>query len=174
MPTSSTHIIPVVCDMLQRRAPRRILDIGIGLGKYGMLAREYSDVTGSREPGETVVDGIEIFAPYIGPIQRAIYGDIFIGDAVNVLPKLGRYDFAICVDVLEHMERERGVQLLEGIKAVSESAIVTTPVKMLPQGAAWGNVHETHVCQWSEFQLKCFGRVQMVGEVKPTWILIIQ
>lgn len=174
MPSSSPHIIPVVCEKILREQPRSILDIGIGFGKYGLLAAEYTDVIHERRNFPTRIDGIEIkrFRLDAHELHDAIYWDVYEGDAVEILPSLKhRYDLIICVDVLEHMLRERGELMLERIRAASKSAIITTPVTMLPQGTTWGNKYETHVCQWSKAQLQVYGTVVQIGEFKPTWVL---
>ena len=43
MPTSFMQNIPDVVELMQKLKPKRILDIGIGNGKYGLLAHEYID-----------------------------------------------------------------------------------------------------------------------------------
>jgi hypothetical protein len=48
MGTSDAANIPFVVSELQRLQPQSILDVGMGFGKWGVLAREYLDVWGGR------------------------------------------------------------------------------------------------------------------------------
>ena len=44
MASSNPQAIPVVINLLWNIAPRSVLDIGAGLGKYGVLFREYIEL----------------------------------------------------------------------------------------------------------------------------------
>ena len=41
MPSSAPDVIPAVVNLVWELAPRSILDIGAGNGKYGVLFRDY-------------------------------------------------------------------------------------------------------------------------------------
>ena len=96
-------------------APRLVLDVGVGFGKYGYLIREYLDVRGAkndfgkyrRENWATRLDGIEVCSEYIGDPQRMIYDHIYIGDVVGLLPTVGHHDFIWASHVLEHLDQGR-------------------------------------------------------------------
>ena len=132
----------------------------------GFVARQYADVWHSRclrKDWLTRVDGIEIFQPYIQPYHAGIYDDIKIGNALDVLPTLGNYDLVICVDVLEHLERAHGEQLLNQIAEHSDAFLVSTPVHFFAQGAVYGNEAETHRELWTPEQLQRWGTVSQNG-----------
>ena len=92
-----------------------------GFGKFGFLTREYTDVRlGRYFNWETRIDGIEIFESYITQLQREIYDNIYVGNAIDILPTLGNYDVIICSDVLEHLSEKDGVFLLNTVKEKSK------------------------------------------------------
>lgn len=48
MPTSDHHNINSILSVVTALRPKRILDVGCGFGKYGVLMREYLDVWDER------------------------------------------------------------------------------------------------------------------------------
>jgi hypothetical protein len=64
-------------EFLNQTRPSSLLDIGLGNGKIGFIARDYLDVMlGERhrkEAWQIKIDGIEIFADYIQNHQKSIY-----------------------------------------------------------------------------------------------------
>jgi hypothetical protein len=141
-----------------RAAPKSILDIGVGYGKYGMLAREYLDYAHFRKR-DIVIDGIEGFAEYIQDGQRFYYDHIFIGDARLLLPTLGTYDMILLLDTLEHFTKEEGLQILKACQLHTTHVLVATPFEVEPQGAVYGNEFEHHRFQWRKRDLLPFGPV---------------
>jgi len=140
--------------------PMSVLDIGIGFGKFGFLAREYTDVRlGRYFNWKTRIDGIEIFEKYITRLQKEIYDHIYIGNTIDVLPTLGRYDMIICSDVLEHFSEQDGTGLLDLIKDRCKFAMIATPVTVLHQEALYNNEHERHISAWSKETLSNWGEV---------------
>lgn len=139
--------------------PKSILEIGTGFGKYGFLFREYLDIWNAAanpsqlkpENWQVRIDGIEIFEPYIGELQRMIYNHLYIGDATTVIDELGTYDLIFLGDVIEHFPKEEGRRLLHKCLEHAQTAvIVTTPNYFNPQGAEYGNERETHHCLWTD------------------------
>lgn len=158
MPSSFPDALSVVAAWVQALRPVSVLDVGIGFGKYGLLFREYLDVSPRSErhehhaaPSAAVrIDGVEAWAPYVGPLQRAIYDRIFEGDALAVLPSLGTYDLVFAADVLEHFTRVDGERFLEMAAArATLGVLIVTPALELPQDAVFGNPFERHQSAWS-------------------------
>lgn len=176
MPTSHYRNIPVIIEALLKVNPHRLLDIGIGMGKWGMLAREYLQVWGHCEGawGEhpLTVDGIEAFPEYIGPIQRAIYNEIHLGDMREVLPGLGLYDCIIIVDTLEHVSAEDGDAFLREMARHAPFAIVSLPTKYTKTSAAFGNTYEVHQSGGEQFDFTQYGQVTEFRRDANTTVLI--
>lgn len=137
MPTSYAESIPTVVDIIQQVKPKKVLDIGIGRGKYGLLTREYCD--------EVIVDGVEAWPEYITDIQRAIYRNIFTEDIVKMdLSKLEDYDLVLMIDVIEHLTKEDGMRIINSLKT---QFIISTPIE--DYRAHYDNHFEDHISHWT-------------------------
>ena len=154
MPTSPYEHISTIIFFLSRLKPSSILDIGIGNGKMGFIARDLLDVMlGERykkEEWKIRIDGIEIFADYIQDHQRALYDTIHIGDASAVIDTLQQYDLIILSDVLEHFEKEKAWLLLDKCANHAKHIILNIPLgERWTQPGIYGNPHEKHLSFWS-------------------------
>ena len=153
MPTSKLHVIPIIVNQIMRNNPQSMLDIGCGWGKYGVLAREYLEIgSGTQDYTDRKhrIDAIEGFEPYINPLHHAVYDNIYIGDAMEVLPTLEQYDLILIAGVLEHFTQEDGNTLLDLCAEKGKKTIITTPFNPSAQGAAFGNEFERHQSKWTE------------------------
>src|SRR6266498_3438781 len=114
MPGSRYEQIETVVDLMVRLDPRRILDVGVGNGLYGLLARQYVEGAGPFARNGLRVDGIEIFESYLTPVQRTVYDELMVGDVLEILPDIpsGTYDLALALDVIEHLPDTGGRELL--------------------------------------------------------------
>jgi hypothetical protein len=134
--------------------PRSMLDIGLGNGKWGFLARDCLDVMLNeayhRRSWRVRIDGIEVYTDYIQDHQRGIYDTIHIGDAFDVIDHLDRYDVVVLGDVLEHFEKARAWEFLDKCVAHAERYLAV----FIPLGNTWrqpaiyGNPFETHRSVW--------------------------
>lgn len=97
MPTSAWHyvspILQRVAELHAERPIRRVLDVGVGGGKWGMLTRElldyYHNVAYFKPDWKTRIEGIEVFEKYRTPVHDYIYDEIHWGDATQIVEKLG-------------------------------------------------------------------------------------
>jgi len=155
MPSSNPHIIPIVLNEVINQEPNSILDIGIGFGKYGYLCREYTDIrlafndSSRYHKWQTRIDGIEIFANYITAIQRNVYSNIYIGDALDIFQELENYDLILIIGMLEHLTRPKGGKLLNLAMQKAEVLIIAVPRVFAKQGEIVGNPHERHLSEWT-------------------------
>jgi len=152
MPTSHPFQINEIVSIIRAVNPQKLLDIGIGFGKYGFLAREYLELWDGRNQYNKwirTIDGIEIFEPYITALQYYIYDNIFIGDAIEILPILTKhYNLMLLVDVLEHFNKADGIDLLQECIVHSDNILISVPNDIGNQKDAFGNIYETHRFQW--------------------------
>jgi len=160
MPSSHHFQLNEIIDLIIRTNPKKILDIGIGFGKYGFLSREYLELwNGSEEydQWQRQIDGIEAFGKYITPAHRYIYNQIFIGDALKILPGITvHYDLVLLVDVLEHFTFEDGSRILEECRRISTNILVSVPKVVSPQEEVFGNPYEVHKYPWKKKELAAF------------------
>jgi hypothetical protein len=173
MPTSPYAHLYTLVTFLDTVRPASVLDIGLGNGKLGFIARDYLDVMiGERyhkSQWQLQLDGIEVFGDYIQEHQRAIYNDIFIGDAFDVIDGLGRYDMILMGDVLEHFGKHKGMAFLDKCFRHTHSTIAL----FIPlgdgwtQGAIYGNPHEAHQSAWQTDEILPLSSQHQLFEYGP-------
>lgn len=158
MPTSHLFQLNEIVQLIKVTDPGRLLDIGIGFGKYGFLSREYLELWDGREQyndWKRTIDGIEAFEGYITPLQRLVYDEIYIGNAMEVLPAIaGRYDLVLLIDVLEHFCYQDGLRLIRECKRIARNLLISVPKIVDEQGALFGNQFERHRFQWRKKHLR--------------------
>jgi hypothetical protein len=153
MPSSHPYQLNEILELIIESNPGKLLDIGIGFGKYGFLAREYLElwqpdaVYGDRK---RQIDGIEAFEAYLTPLHHLIYDHIYTGDAKEVLPALtGPYDLILMIDVFEHFTHDDGLKVLEQCRRCGRNILISVPRVMSVQEEVYGNPFETHRYNWS-------------------------
>lgn len=153
MPTSHYLQLNTIVEAIVTASPQALLDIGVGFGKYGVLAREYLDISdgrGSYRDWKRRIDGVEAFREYITPLHEFVYDEVFIGNATDVVPKLTRqYDLVLLIDVIEHLTKEEGLKLMRDCLAISRNVLVSTPNEFIEQHEMFDNVHEIHKSHWT-------------------------
>lgn len=173
MPTSPYSHLSFYVNFLMDVKPESILDIGLGNGKMGFIARDVIDVMYGerykRKEWRLKLDGIEVFGDYIQAHQKAIYDNIYIGDAFSVIDSLGNYDLVVMGDVLEHFPKGKGWRILDKCFSHAGKALALfVPLgNDWHQGAIYGNEYERHLSSWhqSEFDAmsKFFHRLEYKG-----------
>jgi hypothetical protein len=161
MPQSDHWAVPFVVETAIAVNPARVLDVGVGMGQFGLHLRQSLDIARGRlhKPDWTIrVDGIELFEPYRNPIWNHYYDHIEIGDASEVLKRTtAHYDLILMCDVIEHFDKPTADAVLAEARRIAKWTIVTTPTGDYPQGAAHGNAAETHLSAWTPSDFARFG-----------------
>jgi len=155
MPTSDYHQISVLMHVIDQLAPKSILEIGVGFGKWGVLCRELLEIGhGQQYPKErwtAKIHGIEIFSDYRNPIWSYVYDEVFVEDAKKRLERDEQtYDLVMCLDVIEHFPKEEGRALLNLMLSRGKSVLLSSPLGFTEQGAVFGNEHERHLSGWGK------------------------
>lgn len=166
MPMSNPGHVPAVLHYLTGLVPASLLDVGVGLGTYGFLARQYLDQAEGRldrERWRTQIDGIEIFEPYRNPVWQHCYDSVTIADIRDRVADLPRYDVVLCNDVLEHVTQDEARALVRALLGRCRVLIATTPSTAFPQGAWGGNEAEAHLCLLSRSDFPASTRVHPTG-----------
>jgi hypothetical protein len=175
LPSSHYLQLNEIVDLVVRTRPEKVLDIGIGFGKYGFLAREYLELwEEGAEYGKwkRQIDGIEAFEQYITPLHRHIYSEIFSGNALDILPGMkDSYDLILLIDVIEHFTREEGIRVLEECRRLGKYVVVATPKAMNPQEEVFGNSFETHKYQWKKQDFFLFPEYAVLKNPKSLIVL---
>lgn len=135
MPYSFDYFKDDVKMHIMRNIPHyaKVLDVGAGSGKYGVMLKGYFDS----------IDALEIYHPYIVKFDlHSIYTRIFCADVIDF--DISEYDFIILGDVVEHLELKVAQNLIGYIHNANKKCLVAVPYQM-EQGEVDGNIHETHL-----------------------------
>jgi hypothetical protein len=113
MMTSPAENIAAICAAIAHVKPKRLLDVGAGFGKFGLLARETlmaqaaerGDWTPKDELYAVCVENAKFFHQF--PYHDAIYNEHHHVD-VNTLSTefLRSFDLTLLIDVAEHWPKE--------------------------------------------------------------------
>ena len=110
--------------------------------------------------------GLDIFKPYLNGLKKLhIHNDYILCDITKLPVRPRCVDVALCTEVLEHLERKPGRELLGSMEKIArKQVIVTSPVGEYEQLAYDGNRYQKHKWIWSPFELAHLGyRVIGVG-----------
>jgi hypothetical protein len=167
MPSSRPNAIPTVIHLIRQLKPKSILDVGIGFGKWGHLFREYTDINQAereprryhREHWHVRIDGIEGNEAYLTDMHRYLYNQIHLGDACQLLDRLNSYDLIFMGDLIEHLEKQRGMKLLQrALDKARKAVIVSTPKYETGQSDLCDNELERHRSLWTAEDFTGFAR----------------
>ena len=139
-------------QLIMALKPMKVLDVGTGFGKYGVLCREYLDLWDGRQKYDFTrrIDGVEVFQGYITPLHKYVYDNIYNDNIVTLIEKMEMgYDLVLLIDVLEHFEKDQGRSLLDTLLAKNTGILVCTPKRPSAQNDAFGNTFETHKSAWT-------------------------
>jgi len=181
MPSSHLLQINEIVQLIFLSKPESVLDVGVGFGKYGVLAREYLELWDGRgryNEWKRRIDGIEVFKEYLTPLHDYVYDNIYTGNALDVIPGLDvTYDLILLIDVLEHFTHDEGLKLLEVCQKKSRNFLVSTPKDIGAQEGAFNNPYEAHKFQWQRWHFEEFEKhfyvpnpksyIYLIGEDAP-------
>jgi hypothetical protein len=162
--SSDTAQISTIVDLIQVINPNSILDVGCGYGKYGFLSKEYlmGDVW---DKSRTTVNGVEGYAKYIGDLQREIYNEIFICDAMNFSEYLIRdYDLVCIIDAFEHLPAEDGKKFIMEVQKNAKYLLISIPRYVTAQMGLTEDEKkfEEHRSFWTRKMFKSLGNCMIV------------
>ena len=158
MPSSEPNNLSLMVSHLMRfKHAKRIVDCGIGCGKWGHFVREYLDGhwNGRKYHDPTtwkiVLIGYELFSPYVTDWHKMIYDRILIADYyTRLMDTTISIDLCIMGDSLEHIDKQKGVKLLS--KKNIKAFLISTPNwdcrHKEEQSMVFGNEAERHVSYW--------------------------
>lgn len=170
MPVSTSVHLSHCLTYIIGLKPQSVLDVGCGFGLWGFLCRMYLDVYQGRvQPGEwtTRIEGLELFEPYIQDHHRSLYSSIRIGDIRDLAADLESYELIIAGDVIEHIEKDEGDEVLDLLYERAGKALLVN----IPLGEGWehpeeyGNPGELHRSQWEVEDLLRFPSVHKEFEL---------
>ncbi len=157
MPTSQPRSLALIHTIIQMLKPKRIIDLGIGHGKTGVILRETMDIMWGRylkKDWLTDIYGVEGCSFYANALWEYVYTDTVISDALVGLNTLPDVDLILSLDIWEHFDKEYATDVLDKCLKKSSYLMISTPKKPLPQGDVFGNPYERHKTVWSPIDFR--------------------
>ena len=158
MPIGCCSLVPMIATHFALFQPRSVLDLGIGMGFYGAVVRQWLD--GGVQPWRTRLVGVEGFAAYRGPCWD-LYDEVVESSIERFLEtNADLWDAILLLDVLEHFEHAQGGAILSVLRSrlsTEGRLFVGTPAVWMAQGAAYGNELERHRSLWTAGELRSLG-----------------
>jgi|SRR5437867_4749157 len=169
--------VKIVQDFITDGHERRALDIGCGPGFFSMMLCKQGWKTTSIDADSRNVESV----------RKCCAAEAILGDAVQVLSQLpsATYEFALALEIIEHMPKPQGEALLKHIKRllkVGGRLLLSTPNRFsleglgdyywgekLRRGPKWNAWDETHIYIYSSFEiihllkLSGFSMCQIIG-----------
>jgi 2-polyprenyl-3-methyl-5-hydroxy-6-metoxy-1,4-benzoquinol methylase len=136
---------------------KTILDVGSGKGEpLQFINRKH----------RYFAVGLDAFEPYLKQCQKEGTYHSYVQADVRLLPFADNsFDSVLCLEVLEHLEREDGEKLLKEMERVATTQVIlSTPVGNYKQDVFDGNPHQEHKYMWDPREMKAKGfRVKGIG-----------
>lgn len=144
---------------------RRVLEIGCG-----------PDSALQFLSGDVEIEGLDIHEPWLQKARdRGILKNYHLANAMDIdsLFEAGEFDAVVALDLIEHLEKPDGFQLIEKMsKVASERVVLFTPngfLEQIDESNPWNN----HRSGWSvdDFEKLGFSVVGMNGwkPLRGTW-----
>lgn len=169
MPVSEWRNIPAVLQAVFEcrpggqwsSEPMRILDVGAGFAKYGVLFRELADIgfeRYDRESWTSTIDAVEIWPQWITPTHKHVYSNVFIEDYGDTVERRKGYDVVFIGDVIEHFDKDEGLRIVQQAMENNRHVVLS-----IPDSDDWrvagsrtaggfehylGNPYELHKARW--------------------------
>lgn len=159
MLSERSNLTPVA-NLLVQVDPKTVLDVGVGFGNYGMIARAFLDVWRGRmfkEKWQIKIEGIEYYEEFKTPIYDFLYNAVHFGDVFKILPKLDKYEVVILMHIIEHIEKAQAIKLISLAKAhCTKRLIIGTPGKFFNTGCP-NHPKEQHRSLFTPLEFKNMG-----------------
>lgn len=122
------------------------LDVGCGRGAFQSLADRRSV-------------GCDIYAPNLGIARsKGYYADVLQCDVRHLPFGAKTFDAALCVEVIEHLDKQEGFALVRRLEEIARrQVIITTPWGYCPLEERHDNPHLNHVSGWLPQEFEAMG-----------------
>jgi len=133
-----------------------ILDIGCGRGESTAILNYH---------GNYQIVGVDGFRPYLYECKKkGFYRDLLHADVSKLPFKKKSFDIILCLQVIEHLPKEKGFELLSAMEEIcKKQIIISTPVGMYGQDEYDGNPLQEHKSFWLPNDFKKLG-YRVIGQ----------
>jgi hypothetical protein len=155
MPTSISAFNKEVINHITAIAPKTVLDVGPGMGKYSDLIRSINS--------SIICDAVESTGDYILEYNlTSKYRNVFQKDIIEFVKtdRLHHYDLCIMGDILEHLFLSEAIDVIDALAYKCKHLIVIWPTN-LPQDSEFESHYEMHKSNFtlrdiSRFNIQCY------------------
>jgi 2-polyprenyl-3-methyl-5-hydroxy-6-metoxy-1,4-benzoquinol methylase len=151
--------IEIIKAMIPAGQAKRAIDVGCGPGYFSKVLSNKGWTTTAIDTSSVNIESAKTYA-----------AETHEGDAISVLSKIpsSHYDFAISLEVIEHMPKRLGQKLIEQLSRVLKrdgKLVISTPNKLSPEGLGeyywgekvlgrtWNAWDSTHVYIYSSWEI---------------------
>lgn len=180
LPVSNYQQIPLILDYIVKLNPQSVLDIGPGFGLWGVLLRQYLEFYDGRYEYtfKRRIDCVEVFPNYITELHDYIYDNILIGNVMDKLDMICKYDLVLIIGTLEHFIKEEGRRLLGYLLTknrivMNKKVLISTPLVFQEQGPGFGNAYEEHKSHWTKSDFENLATIEFYKETEQSLICVI-
>jgi hypothetical protein len=150
MPVSEVSGLSPIVAEIERINPVGMIDIGVGFGAFGCLARNYLDGRWGRckkEQWAHRIVGVEAFESYENPCW-GVYDEVYICDVAEYYREITGWGLVLAIDSMEHLEKQKALDIIDYLLTHNEHLILSIPLGKCPQTAVFGNEFERHRSTW--------------------------
>lgn len=147
MPYSVDVFDNVMKDMITLCRPQVVLDIGPGDGKYGKMLRDIENATGLTIHKVCLeIDEEKVIKRFN---LHSIYDEVINENAATIVKKLPTLtgDLVIAGDVIEHITKSEGIDLIEYLQYRYKYLFLVIPVNWISYSFEDYD-HEAHISIW--------------------------
>lgn len=153
---SAKYIVPIINDWFQ---PKSIIDIGCGVGAW-------LDIWKKCKNG-IEVKGIDADFVDKSLLLIDVSNEFIEADLNKKLPKLKKYDLAMCLEVAEHLEGKRADSFIEELTGLSDIVVFSAAI---PGQEGTQHINEQFLKYWidkfNQNGYKCYDVIRpMIWEV---------
>ena len=151
--TSNWQQIPFCIEVMLDVSPMRVLDVGIGFGRWGMLVREFCEEwkgRAHRENWAVYLEGIEAFPKNVEEYHHLFYNWVHVGDGAEIIDQMtDSWNLVIFGDVLEHWVKDDASRVLDRALELSDYVLINIPIGPgWERGEMYDNPFEEHKSSW--------------------------
>ncbi|MBH0228848.1 glycosyltransferase [Halobacillus yeomjeoni] len=126
MPEKKFKVLLDVLEEIEKLQPESILDIGTSFGDYGGLLKE---IMCNNQNQISRVEGLAINKKGIDPLHQHAYHSVYEGELHHCMEGKESYEVVLMLNVLEHVTKEAGIELVEYLLTRTKKALVlSTPL----------------------------------------------